>query len=306
MQSKVSLIKESVKTAIHGKNEIIDMVLCTMLAGGHVLLEDIPGVGKTTLVTAIAKVSGLDYKRVQFTPDVLPGDIVGFSMINKLTNQFEFKEGSVYTNFFLADEINRTSPRTQSALLEVMEEGKATVDGVTRKVPSPFFVIATQNPFGASGTQKLPDSQLDRFMVRLSMGYPNHESAKDILRHDSHDVIAEMNNVVNKEELISMQNEVKNVRISEELLDYIVSLTEATRNNKDFSIGLSPRGSIALTKMAKAWAYINDRDYCIPEDLRTVFIPVANHRVVLSSFAKSNGASVNQSLMTTFESVKIK
>ena len=180
--SKTSVIKDSIRLAIHGKDDVIDAVVCALLAGGHVLLEDIPGVGKTTLVTALAKVLSLDYKRVQFTPDVLPSDLTGFNMYDKNTGNFSFHEGAIYTNLFLADEINRTSPKTQSALLEVMEEGQATVDGVTRSLPKPFFVIATQNPIGASGTQKLPDSQLDRFMIRLSMGYPNHESAIEILK----------------------------------------------------------------------------------------------------------------------------
>ena len=182
MSDIINNVKNSIKLAIHGKDEVIDMVLRAILAKGHVLLEDIPGVGKTTLVTALAKTMSLSYKRIQFTPDVLPSDLSGFTMYDKASGQFVFREGAVFANLFLADEINRTSPKTQSALLEVMEEQNVTVDGVTHKLPTPFFVIATQNPIGASGTQKLPESQLDRFMVRLTMGYPDHNSAIDILR----------------------------------------------------------------------------------------------------------------------------
>ena len=216
---KMEKMRSTIRTAIHGKDDVIDMVMCAVFAKGHILLEDIPGVGKTTLVTALAKVMDLDYKRMQFTPDVLPSDVSGFTMFDKTTNQFTFKEGAVYTNLFLADEINRTSPKTQSALLEVMEEGHATVDGVTRYLPQPFMVIATQNPIGASGTQKLPESQLDRFMVRLSMGYPSHESAVTILKGDSHKTIEQMERVISKDEIIAFQEEVENTKIKESLYD---------------------------------------------------------------------------------------
>ena len=303
--SKTTVIKNSIRKAIHGKDDVIDAVICALLAGGHVLLEDIPGVGKTTLVTALAKVLALDYKRVQFTPDVLPSDLTGFNMYDKNTGNFSFHEGAVYTNLFLADEINRTSPKTQSALLEVMEEGHATVDGVTRDLPKPFFVIATQNPIGASGTQKLPDSQLDRFMIRLSMGYPNHKSAIEILKGDSHDVIRNLTSAVEQDDLLFFQNAVANIHVSEGLYEYAVSLTEATRNPNLFALGLSPRGSIALMKMAKAHAFYNERDYVVPEDFRDVFEYVANHRVILSTKAKAGGISVSDALKQAFESVPL-
>ncbi len=301
----IQAMKNTIKTAIHGKDEVIDMVLCAVFAKGHILLEDIPGVGKTTLVTALAKVMNLDYKRMQFTPDVLPSDVSGFTMFDKTTNEFTFKEGAVYTNLFLADEINRTSPKTQSALLEVMEEGHATVDGVTRYLPSPFMVIATQNPIGASGTQKLPESQLDRFMVRLSMGYPSHDSAVMILKGDSHKTIEKMDRIISKEEIIAYQNEVENVKIKDFLYDYAVSLTEATRNTDTFTLGLSPRGSIALIKMAKAHAFLEGRDYVIPEDFKEVFLPIANHRIILSTKAKACGMNVESALTVAFDSVKV-
>ena len=297
--------KETVKTAIHGKDDVIDMVLCAVFAKGHILLEDIPGVGKTTLVTALAKVLNLDYKRMQFTPDVLPSDVSGFTMFDKTTNQFTFKEGAVYTNLFLADEINRTSPKTQSALLEVMEEGHATVDGVTRYLPDPFMVIATQNPIGASGTQKLPESQLDRFMVRLSMGYPSHDSAVTILKGDSHKTIENMERIISKDEILAYQKEVENIKIKEPLYDYAVYLTEATRNSETFSLGLSPRGSIALIKMAKAHAFLSGRDFAIPEDFKAVYYPVANHRIILSTKAKACGMTIESALNYAFDSVKV-
>ncbi len=282
-------MKETIKTAIHGKDDVIDMVLCAVFAKGHILLEDIPGVGKTTLVTALAKVMNLDYKRMQFTPDVLPSDVSGFTMFDKAKNEFTFKEGAVYTNLFLADEINRTSPKTQSALLEVMEEGHATVDGVTRYLPTPFMVIATQNPIGASGTQKLPESQLDRFMVRLSMGYPSHESER----------------IISRDDILAYQNEVENIKIKDSLYDYAVSLTEATRNSDTFSLGLSPRGSIALIRMTKAHAFLSGRDYVIPEDFKAVFYAIGNHRVILSTKAKACGMNLESALNVAFDSVKV-
>ncbi len=298
-------MKETIKTAIHGKDDVIDMVLCAVFAKGHILLEDIPGVGKTTLVTALAKVMNLDYKRMQFTPDVLPSDVSGFTMFDKAKNEFTFKEGAVYTNLFLADEINRTSPKTQSALLEVMEEGHATVDGVTRYLPTPFMVIATQNPIGASGTQKLPESQLDRFMVRLSMGYPSHESAVTILKGDSHKTIENMERIISRDDILAYQNEVENIKIKDSLYDYAVSLTEATRNSDTFSLGLSPRGSIALIRMTKAHAFLSGRDYVIPEDFKAVFYAIGNHRVILSTKAKACGMNLESALNVAFDSVKV-
>lgn len=305
MSEAIFQMKDSIKKAIHGKDDVIDSVLCALLAKGHILLEDIPGVGKTTLVTALAKVMNLDYKRIQFTPDVLPSDLTGFNMYDKESGTFRFYEGGVHTNLFLADEINRTSPKTQSALLEVMEEGHVTVDGVTRDLPTPFLVIATQNPIGASGTQKLPESQLDRFMIRLSMGYPNHESAINILKGDSHSTIRQMGAAITRDELLDFQQKVSEIHVSDGLYEYAVSLTEATRNPDLFALGLSPRGSIALMKMAKAHAFYYDRDYVVPEDFRDVFEYVANHRVILSTKAKASGISVSDALKQAFESIAL-
>lgn len=305
MSEYIDRIKNSIKLVIHGKDEVIDMVLCAILAKGHILLEDIPGVGKTTLVTALAKVMSLDYKRIQFTPDVLPSDLSGFTMYDKNTGEFTFRPGAVFTNLFLADEINRTSPKTQSALLEVMEEQNVTVDGVTRNLPTPFFVIATQNPVGASGTQKLPESQLDRFMIRLTMGYPDHNSAIDILRGDSHEIVGNLNPCIDREGLLAIQQSVEAVQTSEAILNYIVQLTEVTRDNDLYSLGLSPRASIALLKMAKARAYTLDRDYVVPEDVKAVYYSIANHRVVLSTKAKATGYSLEMALSKSFDVVKL-
>lgn len=289
-------IIEQVTKVIHGKDHIVKMTLSAIFAGGHVLLEDIPGVGKTTMAMAFAKTLSMDYKRVQFTPDVLPGDLVGFNMYDKSSGEFKFVPGSVYTNLLLADEINRTSPKTQSALLEVMEEKKATVEGVTRKLEMPFFVIATQNPFGSSGTQKLPESQLDRFMVCLSIGYPDSESAITILKGNSSKDIENVTSVIDKETLISIQNEVENLHVDDSIYKFIVEITEKTRDANIFDLGLSPRGSIALLKMSKAYAYVSGRDYVTPDDVTTVLDPVAIHRLRLSGKSKAAGLTCENAL----------
>lgn len=289
MREQIQKIHEEITKVVRGKDTVIDMVLGAMLAGGHILLEDIPGVGKTTLAVALSRAVSLSYKRMQFTPDVLPSDILGFTLYDNKTGEFSYRPGCIFTNLFLADEINRTSPKTQSALLEVMEEHKVTVDGVTRPLEEPFFVIATQNPVGASGTQKLPDSQLDRFFVRLSLGYPSHEAATDILKGHCMDRIEVVQQVCSAEEFRKMQQEAAEVFCKGELLDYIVKLIEATRGNEWVSQGISPRGSLALLKMAKSHAYMEDRDYVVPEDIHEVFYSVANHRMQLSTAAKAAG-----------------
>jgi MoxR-like ATPase len=302
---KLRIVIDNVNTVIKGKEYVVEKVLAGMIAGGHILMEDIPGVGKTTLATTFAKTLSLDYKRVQFTPDVLPSDILGFSMYNNATQEFEYRPGTVFCNLFLADEINRTSPKTQSALLEVMEEQNVTVDGVTHKLPVPFFVIATQNPVGASGTQKLPESQLDRFMIRLSMGYPDHDSAIDILRGDSHEIVDELRPCLEKNDILTIQEQVASVQVSDAILNYIVALTEVTRDNDMYSLGLSPRASIALLKMSRARAYTCDRNFVVPEDVKAVYYSIANHRVVLSTKAKATGYSLEMALAKSFESVKM-
>lgn len=305
MSTKTDSIIQEVKKVIHGKDNIIKMTLATILAGGHVLLEDIPGVGKTTLALAFAKSMSLDYKRMQFTPDVLPSDLTGFNIYDKNSGEFRFVKGAVHTNLLLADEINRTSPKTQSALLEVMEEKKATVEGVTYDLAEPFFVIATENPYGSSGTQKLPESQLDRFMVCLSIGYPDFANAVNILKGNSSSSLKSLNTVISTNEIIKMQEEVANINVDESLYEYIVTLTEETRNLEYFSLGLSPRGSLALLKMAKAVAYLNDRDFLIPEDIHTAFLPVSAHRVKLSSKQKAAGRNTEELLNALLKQIPV-
>ena len=280
-------IVEEISKAFIGKTEIIEKVLMTIYAGGHVLLEDAPGVGKTTLALAFSKVLGLSNKRIQFTTDTLPSDITGFTMFNRQTNEFEYREGAANCQLLLADEINRTSSKTQSALLEVMEEGRVTVDGETHCVPSPFVVIATENPVGSSGTQLLPESQLDRFMISVSMGYPDHQSLVELLRdRQRENPLENAETVVTREEVLELQKEVQEIYVADQVLDYVADLAEATRKHVLITLGLSPRGTLALVRMAKAAAYMKERDYVIPKDVREVFKDVAAHRMILDSKAR--------------------
>ena len=293
---KTQSVMDSVNTVIKGKENVVRKVLAAVIAGGHILMEDIPGVGKTTLAMAFAKSLSMEYKRVQFTPDVLPSDILGFSMYNSATKEFEYRPGSVFCNLFLADEINRTSPKTQSALLEVMEEGTATVDGVTRKLPDPFVVIATENPYGSSGTQMLPESQLDRFMVCLSMGYPAHRDAVEILKGNALNPISHVQSVMGIEEMIELRKMCNDMFIRDEIYEYIVNLVEETRVNDMFSMGASPRGTIALLNMAKAIAVIDGRDFVTAEDVQDVVPDTLGHRVKLGQKARAQGMNMGTSL----------
>lgn len=305
MDNKMLDVKAEIEKAVKGKSEVVEKVLAAMLAGGHVLLEDIPGVGKTTLAMAIARAMSLSYRRVQFTPDVLPSDIVGFSMYHQETKNFEYQEGAVFCNLFLADEINRTSPKTQSALLEVMEEGTVTVDGVTRSLPDPFTVIATENPLGSSGTQMLPESQLDRFMVCLSMGYPEHEAAVDILKENAGKPLSKIVETISVEEFLALRKRTNDMYVHDSIYEYIVTLVEKTRKDPYFAMGASPRGSIALLRMAKAMAVLYGREYVTPEDIRRVFADVLGHRVKLSTKARAEGKDIKQALEELFQGVKV-
>lgn len=309
-QKKVLAFSQSVinevRKVVIGKDDIIVKVLLSILAGGHILIEDIPGVGKTTLAIALSKALSLDYKRMQFTPDVLPSDVTGFSVLDKETHEFRYKEGAAMTNLFLADEINRTSSKTQSALLEVMEEGRVTVDGVAHKVPDPYIVIATQNPMGSIGTQNLPESQLDRFLVRLTMGYPSFESEINMLKSKNTNVSTDaVNGVVNKADIIQAKKTVDDIYVSDEVLGYIASLSNATRNNNYIKLGLSPRGSIALLKICKATALLKGRDYVIPDDVLYCFEDVVMHRLVFESKAKLNGLTHAQILQSVISGVQV-
>lgn len=296
MSQKLEQVQAEVNKVIKGKEDVVKKVLAAVIAGGHILMEDIPGVGKTTLATTFAKSMSMHYKRVQFTPDVLPSDILGFSMYNSATKDFEYREGAVFTNLFLADEINQTSPKTQSALLEVMEEKTATVDGVTRPLPDPFVVIATENPYGSSGTQMLPESQLDRFMVCLSMGYPSHADAVAILKGNAGKPLSKVQEVISMEEVLALRAMTNDLYVKDEIYEYIVNLVEATRTMEIFSMGASPRGTIALLRMAKAMAVIDGRDYVCAKDVQDVARDVLGHRVKLSARGKAQGITMQQAI----------
>ena len=296
MSQKLEQVQAEVNKVIKGKEDVVKKVLAAVIAGGHILMEDIPGVGKTTLATTFAKSMSMHYKRVQFTPDVLPSDILGFSMYNSATKEFEYREGAVFTNLFLADEINRTSPKTQSALLEVMEEKTATVDGVTRPLPDPFVVIATENPYGSSGTQMLPESQLDRFMVCLSMGYPSHADAVAILKGNAGKPLSKVQEVISMEEVLALRAMTNDLYVKDEIYEYIVNLVEATRTMEIFSMGASPRGTIALLRIAKAMAVIDGRDYVCAKDVQDVARDVLGHRVKLSARGKAQGITMQQAI----------
>ena len=296
MSQKLEQVQAEVNKVIKGKEDVVKKVLAAVIAGGHILMEDIPGVGKTTLATTFAKSMSMHYKRVQFTPDVLPSDILGFSMYNSATKEFEYREGAVFTNLFLADEINRTSPKTQSALLEVMEEKTATVDGVTRPLPDPFVVIATENPYGSSGTQMLPESQLDRFMVCLSMGYPSHADAVAILKGNAGKPLSKVQEVISMEEVLALRAMTNDLYVKDEIYEYIVNLVEATRTMEIFSMGASTRGTIALLRMAKAMAVIDGRDYVCAKDVQDVARDVLGHRVKLSARGKAQGITMQQAI----------
>ncbi len=280
-------IVENIKKVIKGKDEKIKLILAEMYAGGHVLLEDVPGVGKTVLARSIAVSLGLDFKRVQFTPDLLPTDLTGLSIYDRKSENFIFKEGPLFTNILLADEINRATPRTQSALLEAMAERQVTVDGITRKLSNNFFVIATQNPIEYEGTFPLPEAQLDRFMARVSLGYPDKESEMEVLESQIFiHPIERLEPVGSAEEFTKEKENVRHVKVSNEVKEYIVNIVEATRNHQSLKYGASPRGSLALMHMSMAWAYINGRDFVLPDDVKKVAPYVLVHRVIQSTESK--------------------
>lgn len=305
IQHKLALVQQEVNKVIRGKQDVVERVLAAIVSGGHILMEDIPGVGKTTLATTFAKALSLDYKRVQFTPDVLPSDILGFSMYQNTTGQFVFREGAVFCNLFLADEINRTSPKTQSALLEVMEEHHATVDGVTRELPDPFIVIATENPLGSSGTQMLPESQLDRFMICVSMGYPAHRDAVDILKGETMNLVAGVQAVLSEQELCALRKACERIYVHDSVYEYIVDLVEESRRNPLFEMGASPRAAIALLRIARATAMLQGRDFVTAQDVQAVLKDVLGHRVKRSAKAKASGMSKEEAIRQMVQKVKV-
>lgn len=285
MTLKEEIITEIEKVLV-GKNEVVEKVLMAIYAGGHILLEDVPGTGKTTLALAFSKVLDLDYNRIQFHPDTMPSDITGFSIFRPETGNIEFMPGAVFCNLLLGDEINRTSPRTQAALLEAMSEKTVTIDGKTYPLPEPFICIATQNPGEMAGTQELPESQLDRFMIRLKMGYPSTKQQMRMIRNREKYSISSVKTVLQKEDLLEMQKAVCNIRISTEVMEYMVTLCEETRQHPMVRLGVSPRGVIALADMCKACAMLRQREFVIPEDVKEVFVTVCAHRLVLTMNAK--------------------
>jgi MoxR-like ATPase len=295
-----------IRKAVLGKDNVLIWVLAAILAKGHILLEDIPGVGKTTMALAFSKTLGLDYSRMQFTPDVLPSDVTGYTVLDPKTLESSFRPGAVLCNLFLADELNRATSRTQSALLEAMEEGQVTVDGVSHKVPQPFAVIATQNPTGAAGTQLLPDSQMDRFMVRLSLGYPSPtDEIAMIVSRKAGNPLHTMEPLITKEALIAMQEAVENTHVNDDIMKYTVELICATRNHPSISQGASPRATLAVIALSKAVAQLRGRDYVLPDDVRSVFLRAIPHRLRLSDEAvlqKQTEESILQSILSAVKS----
>lgn len=302
---KAAKVIEQVNKVILGKDRKVKEIMTAFLAGGHILLEDIPGVGKTTLATAFSKAMKLDCKRVQFTPDVMPSDLTGYSVYRSDLGQFVYQPGSVFCNLLLADEINRTSPKTQSALLEVMEERKVSVEGITRDVPDPFIVIATQNPYGNAGTQSLPEAQMDRFMITMSIGYPDFESEMDMAMSIGKTRRTDMvEPVITAEDVKEMQEEIYEVYMNKSIYKYIVELVKATRESEYIERGASPRATIALVKMSKAWAWLNGRDYVIPSDVGTQFEYVISHRIVPDMSARMEKLSKSDIINNIVKSVK--
>lgn len=289
-------LQRTIETVIRGKSESVHLAIVTLLAGGHLLVEDVPGVGKTTLAHTIARCLDCSFQRVQFTSDLLPSDILGVSMYNQQRSEFEFKPGPVFANVILADEINRTTPKTQSSLLEAMAEGQVTIDDRTYELPRPFLVLGTQNPNEHHGTYPLPESQMDRFLMRVRMGYPSAEEEKEILRAQTHHhPIEQVTPVMTGDDVLDLQEEVKNVRVDDALLDYLMAIVTATRNSEMIELGVSPRGTLALHRAAQALAFTEDRAYCIADDIKRLVIPVFGHRISLKArYAAQNRQGMNQ------------
>ncbi len=299
-------IMTNLESVVRGKTEALQLLVATIFAGGHVLMEDVPGVGKTTLSKALAKTIGGDFRRVQFTPDLLPTDILGSSIYSPKEGSFEFRKGPIFANVVLADEINRASPRTQSSLLEAMSEGQATVEGTTYILPKPFLVLATQNPVEFHGTYPLPEAQLDRFSVKLSMGYPARAEEALILEGQRHShPLDRLEPAIQLEELMEVQKQVATIRMDPTVVDYLLGLVEATRNDSRLRLGSSPRGSLAMYRVTQAWAYCQGRDYAIPDDLQRMAEPVLAHRLVLDTKTKYSGISKEQIVSELLKKVAV-
>ena len=301
----VSRIRENIASAIVGKDEVVELLLIALMAQGHVLIEDVPGVGKTALVSSLARSVGCSFSRIQFTPDVLPSDITGFTMPGS-QGQFEFRPGPLMNQVVLADEINRTSPKTQSALLEAMEERQLTVDGVTYPLPAPFMVLATQNPVEYVGTYPLPEAQMDRFLMRITMGYPSPREEMDILARYVHDNPREhLAAVVSDKDILTLQAQARNIFVSEKVMEYMVMLVNRTRNHPSLELGASPRGTLALMRAAQGSALLQGRNYCLPDDVQRVAIPVLAHRLALKPEAKYKEMTCERIMAAILKEVKV-
>jgi len=305
-QKKIIDMINNMEQIIVGKREAIEQTLVTLLAGGHLLLEDVPGVGKTTLAKTMAQTINSGFTRIQFTPDTLPSDITGLSIYNMQSGKFEYSKGAIMNNIILADEINRTSPKTQASLLEAMEEKQVTVDGVTYPLARPFMVIATQNPIDYLGTYNLPEAQLDRFMMKISIGYPQAGDEKIMAdRFLSHQLAKKLKPVVDGETITLMQKEVEEIKVSQDLVSYITKLVQDTRKDSNISLGASPRATLALLRAAQARAYLEGRDYCIPDDIIGLILPVISHRIILSPEARLSQTKVEKVLKAIISKIPV-
>ncbi len=299
-------VRDNIRKVIVGKDDVIELVLVALLCEGHVLIEDVPGVGKTSLISALARSVGLDFRRMQFTPDVLPSDITGFSILNMKTGEFDYRQGMVMSNIILADEINRTSPKTQSSLLEAMEERHVTVDGITHPLPRPFLVLATQNPIEYVGTYPLPEAQLDRFLLRITVGYPSMKDEVEILRrHAGDEIRQELTSVCSAEDILALQRMSADVQCAESVREYIVSLIAQTRRSEHLSLGASPRGSIFLMRAAQACAALQGRNYVIPDDVQKMAVPVLAHRLIVRPEARLSGMTSERIIKSLLNSVDV-
>ncbi|MDE6746187.1 MAG: MoxR family ATPase [Oscillospiraceae bacterium] len=306
MDSKIQALIDNIEKVIVGKRTPIVQTVAALLTGGHVLLEDVPGVGKTQLAAALAKSVNGSFNRVQMTPDIMPSDVTGFSMLNRETGDFEYRKGAAFCNFLLADEINRASPKAQSSLLEVMEERQVSIDGATYALPAPFMVIATQNPVETYGTYHLPEAQMDRFAMKISMGYPTASEESEILdRNENENPIIRIAAVLSTDDIIALQEQVKRVRASQNVKDYIISVSNATRSDEGIKLGVSPRGSIALYKSAKAWAFMDGRDFITPQDVKDCCVCTLAHRIMLSPKGKSMYETQENAFVKILERVPV-
>lgn len=306
MDKRISALIENIEKVIVGKHDVIMNAVTALIMEGHVLIEDVPGVGKTQLAAALSRSVGGSFNRIQLTPDIMPSDITGFSMINRTTGDFEYKKGAAFCNFLLADEINRASPKAQSALLEVMEERQISVDGQTHSLMRPFMVLATQNPVETYGTYHLPEAQMDRFAMRISMGYPTSAEESAILeRNEFENPVSKLSAVITTDDVAALQDEAKKVRVAENVKSYIVSIAEATRNDENIKLGVSPRGSIALFKAAKARAFIDGRDFITPDDVKSCAVIVLSHRIMLSPKGKATLGSAESAIENAVSLVEV-